>query len=89
MIEKPRCDIFTIFQRFYELSVSLNSLWKPKNREICQIHATDFLNWESTCDSTDFPAPIYDRKTAARPFDTGTEWFNISKQNISLKLNSI
>ena len=29
-----------------------------------------FLNCESTCDLADVPASIYDRKTAARPFDT-------------------
>ena len=29
-----------------------------------------FLNCERTCGLTDVPASIYDRKTAARPFDT-------------------
>ena len=29
-----------------------------------------FVDNESTCDSTDVSAPIYDRKTTARPFDT-------------------
>ena len=32
--------------------------------------AQTFFNYESTCDLTDVPASIYERKTAARPFDT-------------------
>ena len=35
-----------------------------------KIMAQTFFNYEGTCDSTDVPASIYDRKTAARPFDT-------------------
>ena len=34
-----------------------------------KIMAQTFFNYESTCDSTDLPASICDRKTAARPFD--------------------
>ena len=35
-----------------------------------KIMAQTFFNYEGTCDSTDVPASIYDRKTAARPFNT-------------------
>ena len=35
-----------------------------------KIMAQTFFNYESTCDSTDLPASIYDRKMGARPFDT-------------------
>ena len=41
-------------------------LCKSKNSEI---RAFDFLNSESTCEKTDIPS-TYDRKMAARPFDT-------------------
>ena len=32
--------------------------------------AQTFFNYEGTCDSTDVLASLYDRKTAARAFDT-------------------
>ena len=32
--------------------------------------AQTFFNYESTCDSKDVRASMYDRKNAARPFDT-------------------
>ena len=41
-----------------------------KKFKIYDIWAFDFLNCESTCDLTDVPASIYDRKMDARPFDT-------------------
>ena len=41
-----------------------------KTREIFEIRFFDFLNCESTCDSTNVQASIYDRKMDARPFDT-------------------
>ena len=38
--------------------------------EICDIRAFVFLNCEITCVLTDIQASIYDRKTAAQPFET-------------------
>ena len=43
---------------------------KTKNREICDIRAFDLFYCESTCDLTEVKASIYDRKYAARPFDS-------------------
>ena len=60
----------TLFTIFYDLSLSRHLLSKPKNRENCEIRPFDFLNFGSTCDLTDVPASINDRKTDARPFDT-------------------
>ena len=58
----------------------------PKNREICQILAFDFLNCESTCDLTTVPASVYVRKTTARRFDTFNEIFRllVSRNNFLL-----
>ena len=53
---------------FYDFSVSRNQLSKLKSREICDIRAFYFLNGGSTCDMTDVPAFINDRKTTAGPF---------------------
>ena len=41
-----------------------------KNVKFVKIMAQTFLNSESSCDLTDAPASMYDRKTAAGPFDT-------------------
>ena len=38
--------------------------------KLVKIMAQTFLNCESTSDLTDVPASRYDRKTAARPFDS-------------------
>ena len=38
--------------------------------KVKKIMAQFFLNFESTCDLTDVQASMYERKTAARPFDT-------------------
>ena len=35
-----------------------------------KIHGIDFLNCENDCDLKDVPSSIYDRKRAARRFDT-------------------
>ena len=43
--------------------------------------AQTFLNCESTYDLTNVPAAMYDRKTAARTFDT----FHVILQSLSLK----
>ena len=59
----------TLFTIFYDLSLSRNPISKPKNREICEIRAFDFFNWESTCKLTDVSDSIYDIKMDARPFD--------------------
>ena len=70
LINLSLTNIFTIF---YDLLVSRNPHSKPKNHEVCEIRAIDFLDSESTWDSTDVQAPIYDRKTAAKPFYTTHE----------------
>ena len=44
-----------------------------RSREICDIHAFDFLNCENTFDFTDVQAAIYDRKTVACRFTTINE----------------
>ena len=41
-----------------------------KKCEICENHATIFLNFLSTCDLIDVADSIYERKIVARPFDT-------------------
>ena len=41
---------------------------RSQSREICEIRAFDFMNC-GTCDLTDVPASIYDRKMDARLFD--------------------
>ena len=60
--------LITLFIIFYDLKVSSDPLSKPKNPEICKILAFDFFNCESTCDLTNVPASIFDRKIDARPF---------------------
>ena len=54
------------FSRFFDISVSRNSLTKS----IWDIRVFDFFNCASTWDSTDVSASIYDRKMDTRPFDT-------------------
>ena len=46
------------------------SALKDKNREICDIRAFVFFKYEGRCNLIDVPGQIYDRKTAARRFDT-------------------
>ena len=55
------------------ISQSRESHYESKNQAICDIIGLDFLICENQYDSKDFPAPINDRKTAARPFDTINE----------------
>ena len=69
MMKKRRYDVLTILSRVYDLCVSRYPLSKSKNREIGDIHRSDFLNCESMCDLIKVTPSIYDRKTAARHFD--------------------
>ena len=47
-----------------------NLLSKSINHEICENRGTNDFDCEIKLNITDVPASIYDRKTAARPFDT-------------------
>ena len=58
---------FTILMPKFSIQI-LASLSTSKNHKICENHGT-FLLCESTCDLTDVPPLMYDRKTAARHFD--------------------
>ena len=71
LIEKLRPDLLTLSTTLYDVSVSRNPVSKSKNSKICDILVNYFfLSCERTCGLTDVPVSIYDRKTAARPFDT-------------------
>ena len=43
LIKKRRLDIWILFPRFYDLSVSRNPFSKSENREICENHGTIFF----------------------------------------------
>ena len=49
-----------------------------KNREICDIRGFDFLNCESTRDSIDVPALIYDEKTVPDVFTLSMTFNDLS-----------
>ena len=42
-----------------------------------KIMAQTFFNYKSTCDSTDVPASMYDRKTAANLLNLSTTFYNL------------
>ena len=44
-LKERRPDFVTLFSRSYDLAVSRNSLSKSKNREICENHGTNFLEF--------------------------------------------
>ena len=58
MIENRRLDVFALFWKIYETSVSRKPFSKSKNREIFENHGTIFLNCETTCDLLIIPASI-------------------------------